>query len=143
MTIRMTHPESGGTYDAQPSQDPHLQESGWQVIPGQAEQGETWPAEVQRFEGQQRFRLRHPDLDTEITVAESAVPYHRERGWLIVEEEPAAEAEGDVDRLDGLTVEQLREEARAAGIPVSGAKAELIERLRSTPAEAGQTSKEE
>ncbi len=143
MTIRMTHPESGGTYDAQPSQVPHLQESGWQVAPGQAEQGETWPAEVQRFEGQQRFRLRHPDLDTEITVAESAVPYHRERGWLIVEEEPAAEAEGEVDRLDGLTVEQLREEARAAGIPVSGAKAELIERLRSTPAEAGQTSKEE
>ena len=143
MGVLMRHPESGGTYDAQPGQVPHLQESGWQVIPGQAEQGETWPAEVQRFEGQQRFRLRHPDLDTEITVAESAVPYHRERGWLIVEEEPAAEAEGEVDRLDGLTVEQLREEARAAGIPVSGAKAELIERLRSTPAEAGQTSKEE
>ncbi len=143
MTIRMTHPESGGEYDAQPSQVPHLQESGWRVEPGQTEQGETWPAEAQRFEGQQRFRLRHPDLDTEIVVAESAVPYHRERGWLVVEE-PAEEggAIQETDRRDMLTVEQLRDEARTAGMAVSGTKAELLERLRSAPAEAGQTTEE-
>ncbi len=138
MAVRMRHPESGGEYDAQPGQVPHLQESGWQVMESQIEQGEVWPAEVQRFEGQQRFRLRHPNLDTEITVAESAVPYHRERGWLLVEEETAQEA----DRLDMLTVEQLRDEARTAGMAVSGTKAELLERLRSAPAEAGQTTEE-
>lgn len=35
--------------------------------------------------------------------------------------------------LDGLTVEQLRDEARARGLAVSGTKAELLERLRGGP----------
>jgi hypothetical protein len=142
VSFLMRHPETGGTYAAQPSQVPHLQASGWQVVEGQAEQGEVWPLEVQRFEGQPPIRLRHPDLDEEITVAESAVPFHREKGWLIVDDEPAERAEAApsetapeaADDLDGKTVPQLQELARARGLPVSGTKPELLERLRSTPA---------
>lgn len=40
----------------------------------------------------------------------------------------AAEAVG----FEGLTVEQLREEAKARGLPVSGTKAELLSRLADT-----------
>lgn len=153
MTIKMTHPESGGTYDAQPSQVPHLQEAGWQVVEGQQEQGEVWPAEVQRFEGQPPIRMRHPDLGENqvITVAESAVPHHAERGWLVVDEEAEVEPEAQpAAGFEGLTVEELREEARARGIAVSGTKAELLGRLADSdqqqetqaPAEAGPSSEE-
>jgi hypothetical protein len=138
----MTHPDLEGQEIAvAPSAVPFHAESGWQVAPGQGDMGEEWPAEVQRFEGQPPIRLRHPDLEQEITVAESAVPFHREKGWLPVEEEGAGE--GD---LEGLTVEQLRESARARGLPVSGTKAELLERLSpqaSEPAEAAEQTTEE
>ncbi len=103
MTIRMTHPElEGQVYDAQPSQVPHLREAGWVPIEGQ-EQGEVWPAEAQRFEGQERVKIRHPETGGETVVAASAVPYHRERGWQIVEEpevEPAG-TEGPAGRQRG------------------------------------------
>lgn len=120
----MTHPDSGGEYDAQPSQVPFLRESGWLVVPGQAEQGEEFPPELQRFEGQPEVRMRHPDIEGDpIRVAESAVPFHREKGWQVLDE--------DAERaLDGLTVEELKEELRARDLPVSGSKAELVERLR-------------
>jgi hypothetical protein len=121
MAIRMTHPESGGTYDAQPSQVPHLQETGWQVAPGQTEQGEVWPAEVQRFEGQPPVRMRHPQVADEITVAESARPHHAAQGWLVIDAEPAAEPESEPKPTRRRRNQQQEEQA---------------------PAEAGQTTKE-
>jgi len=148
MGVLMRHPDSGGTYDAQPSQVPHLQESGWQVAEGQTEQGEVWPAEVRRFEGQPPVRMRHPQVADEITVAESARPHHAAQGWLVVEDAVEEAGVGSWIQevaFEDYTVEQLRDEARAVGVMVSGTKAELIERLRAmqqAPAEAGQSTKE-
>jgi SAP domain-containing protein len=130
VSVRMTHPASGGEYDAQPGQVPHLQSSGWRVEPGQDDQGEEWPEDLQRFGGQTQVRMRHPDIEGEITVAESAVPYHREKGWQVIDDQAVTEAAQTGD-LEDLTVEELKDEARARGLAVSGTKAELIERLRS------------
>jgi hypothetical protein len=121
MGILMTHPESGGTYDAQPSQVPHLQESGWQVVEGQAEQGEVWPAEVQRFGGQPPVRMRHPQVADEITVAESARPHHAAQGWLVIEDKAIAEPEAEPEAKP--TRRRRNQEEQA-------------------PAEAGQSTKE-
>lgn len=41
--------------------------------------------------GVEHKRMRHPKLDTEITVPASAVPHHRAAGWLLVEDEPKPE----------------------------------------------------
>jgi hypothetical protein len=140
--VRMTHPDSGGEYPAAASQVPFLKESGWQVVPGQEEQGEEWPAELQRFDGQEQVRIHHPETGGETVVARSAVPFHRERGWLEVEE-PAGlvEEPAETDSLDELTVEELKDEIRTINkrlpddqqLPVSGTKPELLERVRSAP----------
>lgn len=131
MTVRMRHAESGGTYDAAPSQVPLLELSGWQTVEGEdLTEVVPLPPELQLFEGQQQVRLHHPETGAEITVAESAVPFHRERGWLL-----ADEGEPETDALDGLTVEELRDELRARALPVSGTKTELVERLRAASVE--------
>jgi hypothetical protein len=136
MGVRMRHPDLDAEIVVPASAVPIHAGSGWQAVEGQEDMGETLPPEAQPFEGQPPVRMRHPDLDTEITVAESAVPQHRSNGWLIVEDDTEAEAVveagADVDRL---TVEQLRDLARARGAQVSGTKAELQERLRSEPAQ--------
>ena len=127
----MRHPDlPGQDFDAPSSAVPFHQAAGWQVIPGQDEQGDEWPDELLPFEGQPPIRMRHPNLDQEITVAESAVPIHRSSGWQVVEDDTEAD-EGD--DLSELTVEELKDEARARNLPVSGTKAELLERLRSEP----------
>jgi hypothetical protein len=118
----MTHPDLDGEITVDPGAVPHHERARWQVVPGQEEQGEQWPEDLRQFGGQQQVRMRHPDLDGEITIAESAVPFHREKGWQVID--PEAER-----ALDDLTVEQLRSRARDAGLPVSGTKAELLERL--------------
>jgi len=136
--VRMSHPASGGEYAARPEQVPHLEQSGWQRDPDQEAEGERWPEDLQRFGGQAQVRMRHPDLDTEITVAESAVPMHRSNGWQVVDEAAVTDAARATDDLEALTVEELKEEARGRGLPVSGTKAELIERLQEPPAEPEQ-----
>lgn len=145
MTVRMIHPDlPGQTYDAQPSQVPHLQETGWSEAPDQDEHGEVWPVEAQRFGGQESVRIHHPETGGSAVVAASALPYHRERGWQVVGEEgevappSLAGATGlpDLaDGLDGLTVEELREQLRDRSLAVSGSKAELVERLRAASVE--------
>jgi hypothetical protein len=142
MTVRMRHPDSGGTYDAQPSQVPLLELTGWQTVEGEdLSDVEPLPAELQPFEGQPTFLMRHPDVEGDpVVAAESQVPFYRERGWVLVEEEPAEEeaepeAEEEGDGLDGLTVAELQDVARDQGLPVSGTKQELLKRLRSAPAE--------
>jgi hypothetical protein len=42
-------------------------------------------------------RISHPEVENEITVAESAVPFHAASGWSVIEDKPADEkpAEGD------------------------------------------------
>lgn len=139
----MVHPVSGGEYPASASQVPFLKENGWQVVEGQDEQGEEWPAELQRFEGQPLVWIRHPDVDGDpIPVGASSVPIHRSSGWYVVEDESSSDAEDDgpasEDGRDDLTVEELKDEARARGLPVSGTKAELLERLRGEQTETEQ-----
>lgn len=71
------------------------------------------------------IRIRHPLTGSESVVPESAVPHWRAAGWQLVEE-----AEPEDDGLDELTVQELRDVARGRELPVSGTKAELLERLR-------------
>ena len=130
----MTHPTLKDTeITVDPLAVPHHEQAGWQVVPGQDVEVEEWPAELQRFEGQQQVRLHHPDLEGDIIVAASAVPMHRSKGWLISDPEVAerldAEARG-TSGLEAKTVEELKDIARSRDLPVSGTKAELIERLQ-------------
>jgi hypothetical protein len=123
----MTHPVTGGTYDAQPSQVPFLEGSGWEQEPGQGVKGDVWPVELQRFEGQSVYWMRHPNVEGDpIQAAESQKPFYQERGWQVID----TEAE---QSLEGLTVDELKEQLRARDLPVSGSKAELVERLRGEP----------
>jgi hypothetical protein len=142
MTVRMRHPDlEGQEITVASSAAPLHALSGWVAVEGQDDMGEELPAELQPFEGQPTFLMRHPDVEGDpITAAESQVPFYRERGWVLVEEEPVEEkaepeAEEEGDGLDGLTVAELQDVARDRGLPVSGTKQELLERLRSAPAE--------
>jgi hypothetical protein len=146
MGVRMRHPDLEQEIEVASSAVPIHEQSGWQPVEGQEVTWSPLPPESLPFGGQAIIRMRHPTLPgQEIRVAESAVPHHRSKGWYVLPEEPEAE-EGD--GLDGLTVAQLQERAREAGVPVSGTKAELQERLRSPStteaagAEPAQTSKE-
>jgi hypothetical protein len=132
MGVRLRHPTlpADQVIEVDPIAVPHHQAAGWQVEEGQDETGEVWPAELQRFEGQEQVRLRHPELDAEITVARSAVPVHQSTGWYQVEEDVPLP-----DDLGDLTVDDLRDLLRARDLPVSGTKAELVSRLRAAPAE--------
>ncbi|HEY5987610.1 MAG TPA: hypothetical protein VIV12_14735 [Streptosporangiaceae bacterium] len=126
MSVRMTHPDlEGAEIAVAPSAVPVHAESGWVEVPGQAEQGEVWPAELQRFEGQPPVRLRHPETGAEITVAESAVPFHRERGWLPV---PEAEVGGEA--------------AEAASEPTPARRRRRGQEQEAPAEAAGQTSEE-
>jgi hypothetical protein len=101
MGVRLRHPTLDSEIEVPAEAVPHHERSGWVQVKGQAEQGEVWPEELQRFEGQEQVRIRHPTLDGETTVARSAVPLWRERGWEeITEATPpetsaAVAAEGD------------------------------------------------
>lgn len=99
MSVRMRHPDLGEQeYNAAPEQVPHLRAAGWLPVEGQQGQGEEWPAEAQLFEGQERVKIRHPETGGETIVAASAVPYHQEKGWLVVEDdEPPVEATEPVE----------------------------------------------
>jgi hypothetical protein len=128
MSVRMTHPTLDTEITVDPISVPHHQNAGWEVVPGQDETGDEWPAELQRFEGQQQVRMHHPDIADDIIVGASAVPFHRSKGWLISDPEVADQLEG-VQGLEAKTVDELKELARGRGLPVSGTKAELVERL--------------
>jgi hypothetical protein len=123
----MHHPETGGAYLAQPSQVEFLKASGWQLDDPDADY-DQWPAELQQFEGQPPVRMRHAEVDEEIVVAEGSAALHAERGWQRVEDVEMA-------ALEDQTLQQLKEQARERGLPVSGTKAELIERLAEEPDE--------
>jgi hypothetical protein len=73
-------------------------------------------------------RLYHPDLDDEISVPESAVPFHRSAGWQLVADDTPVP-----DGLDGLTVPQLRIELASRQQSTAGLKPELLARLRGEP----------
>jgi hypothetical protein len=139
MTVRMTHPDHDGEFDAQPSQVPFLKDARWQVVPGQDDQGEQWPAELQRFEGQDQVRIRHPETESETVVAASAVPHLREKGWQVVDEQAEAEA-----GLEDKTVPELRELAKARGIsPIPATKPELLAALSSEAADEQATEEQD
>jgi hypothetical protein len=138
MAVRMTHPDLPGTeISVAASAVPFHREARWEEVPGQDEHGEVWPLEAQRFGGQTVVRLRHPDLEQEIEVAESAVPFHRERGWQLADQ---VEAEA----LEGRKVAELRELAKERGIsPIPSTKAELVEALHESPDVAGEPAPSE
>jgi hypothetical protein len=133
--VRMTHPQSGGTYDAEPMQVPHLRATGWLVDEDQdTSQVEEWPQDLQRFGGQPGVRIYHPETGGETDVPQSAWPFWERKGWL--------RADGDDRSLEDLTVAELKEQIGQVNktradddqLSVSGTKAELVERLRFTPA---------
>lgn len=131
--IRMQHTTLAEEISVHPLAVPHHEQAGWQVVAGQDADYEQWPAEQQRFEGQQQVRMHHPDIAQDIIVAASAVPHHRSKGWLISDPEVAAHLEAEAKGASGLeakTVPQLQELLKARDLPVSGTKPELIERLQ-------------
>lgn len=133
--VRMTHPDLDTEIAVHPLAVPHHEYAGWEVVAGQdaEDEVERWPAEQQRFEGQQQVRLYHPDLEGDIIVAASAVPHHRSKGWLISDPEVADQFEGD-QGLEAKTVEELKELAKERGIsPLPTKKADLIAALNEEP----------
>jgi hypothetical protein len=91
-------------------------------------------------------RMRHPDVADEYNADEAQIPHLRAAGWDVVPTDPNAPD----DTLDDLTVAELRDVARGRELPVSGTRAELLERLRGpaveeapAPSEAAEPSSEE
>ncbi len=91
--VQIYHPISGGRAVVASSAVPILAGSGWRPVEGQDDMGEVLPPEVAPFEGQPVVHMRHPDLDTVITVAESAAPIHASQGWVRIEAEAETEPE--------------------------------------------------
>jgi hypothetical protein len=119
---RITHPDPD-VQDAivGAASVPHWEYQGWKLAEGDRE---TWPAELQRFEGQAQVRIRHPETGGEATVGADSVPHWRSRGWQVVDE-----ADYPAD-LETKTVAELRELAKKRGIsPVPTTKADLVEAL--------------
>jgi hypothetical protein len=121
--VRMRHPDLDTEILVESSAVPIHANSRWEPVPGQEDMGEEIPPDLQRFDGQEQVRMRHPNLSETIIVARSAVPVHRSVEWYEVDEEAKAE-------LEDKTVADLREEARSRGLQVSGTKDELIDRIR-------------
>lgn len=146
--IRMTHPGiEGSEYLADPLQVPHLEENGWQVADGQDDsEVERWPMDLRRFEGQPKVELWHPATGGYYTAPESAVPYHRGRGWLVVgsDDYRAAQTAQATEDLSDRTVEELRELAKERGIsPLPTKKAELLDALADQEQEQQQDAGEQ
>jgi len=154
MAVLMRHPNLPGQETPMPASSVEQWKlAGWEVVEGQEEQGEQWPEEARPYEGQPVVHLTHPNPDVrdDIWVPESAVPEHRARGWLVVgsDEEQEQAAAG----LENLTVAELQGHIRALNehraddqqLPISGTKAELIQRIQDAEAEgpAADTSKGE
>jgi hypothetical protein len=60
-----------------------------------------------------QVRLRHPEVDDEITVAASAAPFHAAAGWSVVET-PAKTEQADGTEPDGEKTKGERPRASAA-----------------------------
>lgn len=70
--------------------------------------------------------MRHPETGGEYVAQDADQAAHlRSSGWQDVDA-----AEPEPDGLDELTVVELRDIARVRELPVSGTRAELLERLR-------------
>jgi SAP domain len=123
---RIVHPDLDPDGVVVPAESvPHHERAGWQFIEGDRD---TWPKELQKYGGQREVRIYHPQLDRTVGVPESAVPFHREKGWV-----PADER--DAEQLEESTVDDLKDEARKRGLKVSGTKDELVERIQAYDAQ--------
>jgi hypothetical protein len=117
---RMTHPDPDiGDGIVPASAVSHWEGIGWKFAEGDREDP---PKEYQRFEGQPAVRIYHPGLDRYEVVAESAVSQHRSNDWVLADQVEA-------EQLEAKTVAELKEDAKARGLPVSGTKEELRERI--------------
>jgi hypothetical protein len=71
-------------------------------------------------------------------VASSQAFIPPSRGLLLTTlQQQSTSSDTAVNSLDGLTVPALKNILRSRGLPVSGRKAELLERLRGTDTESG------
>lgn len=121
-TARMTHPDpdlDDAVVGA--SQVPHFEHAGWRYVEGDREH---WPEELQRFEGEAQVYIRHPVTGATAFLPASAVPHWRSVGWEVVD--PDAEQEA---ALDDKNLAELKDEAKTRGLPSSGTKDELRERI--------------
>jgi hypothetical protein len=57
--------------------------------------------------------MSHPDVADEITVADSAVPFHAASGWSVIEDTPKTEQAAD-SKSDGEKTKSERPSAGAA-----------------------------
>jgi hypothetical protein len=132
--VRMTKADVQD-YWADPGQVPHFENAGWKRAPGQDDiEVEEWPDELKRFGGQEPVDIYNPQTGAYYTTGAESVGHHRSRGWLVVgSDDYAAAIKAKATDLDNLTVEELKDKARARDLPVSGTKAELVERLRAEP----------
>ena len=119
---RMTHPDpevDDAVVDA--LQVPHFEHAGWRHVEGDRE---TWPQELQRFEGQGQVYIRNRYTGGTAFVPELS-GHLAERGWEVVDPEAEQAAE-----LEAKKVAELRELAKERGIsPIPSTKQELIDAL--------------
>lgn len=84
--------------------------------------------------------LRHRGRPNErpLDVPEGAVDHWSAFGYVPVEGGSAATADesGEDEGLSSLTVAELKDEAESRGLPKSGTKAELVERIEAHDAES-------
>lgn len=129
--IRMVSGDS--EYLADPLQVPHLENAGWRVADGEDDSTvERWPMDLRKYEGQPEVELYSPTTGNYYKSPESAVPYHRARGWVVVGSDDylAAQTAQAAEDLSDRTVEELRELAKERGIsPLPTKKAELLDAL--------------
>ena len=108
--VRLRHPDlPGQEITVASSAVPIHQRSGWEPAPGQPVTWEPLPPEVLPFGGQLLVRMRHPTLPgQEITIAASAVPHHRSKGWQVVEEGLEAETANQPAALSAGPTQEAR-----------------------------------
>jgi len=118
---RISHPDPGvedAIVDAM--QVGHFEHAGWRYVEGDRE---DWPAELREAGREGMVYIRNRDTGGTAFVPELS-GHLRERGWEEVD--PQAEQEAQMEEK---TLAELKDEAKARGLPVSGTKDELRERI--------------
>jgi nicotinamidase-related amidase len=118
---RISHPDPD-VEDAEvfAIQVPHFEAQGWRYVEGDRE---TWPEEAREETRAGWVYIRNRDTGGTTFVPE-LTPALRERAWGEVD--PQAEREAEMEEK---TLAELKEEAKARNLPVSGTKDELRERI--------------
>ena len=118
---RMIHPDPG-VEDAVVAaiQVPHMEHAGWRYVEGDRE---TWPEEAREESRAGWVFIRNRNTGGTTFVPE-LTPALRERAWEEVDLDAEREAQ-----MEEKTLAELKDDAKARGLPVSGTKDELRERI--------------